>query len=209
MQMTTATELHVDPEWIAGHLDDPDLRLIEVDVSPKAFDSGHIPGAVLWNAYSDLRQPDYSPVAPYELGARRSRSGLGRSSTVVLYGYGAYLGFCLMKSLGHERAVLMDGPRERWEQAGYRWTRQAQRPASVSYRELGGDETVLASRDDVARLIGRPDALILDVRSPAEFIGERFWPSGATEDTGRSGHIPGALNLPFDLLVNGDARLWG
>ena len=207
--MTTelTTALLVDPTWIADHLDDPDLRLIEVDVSPTAFDSGHIPGAVLWNAYSDLRHPDYRPVAPDELVGLLSRSGIERSSTVVLYGYGAYLGFWLMKSLGHERVVLMDGPRDRWEQAGYAWTRQGRQPATVSYPDLGGAGTIVASRDEVTRLIGRPAGLILDVRSREEFDGDRFWPSGATEDTGRTGHSPGAVHLPFDLLLDGDRRL--
>ncbi len=207
MATRLTTDLMVDPGWIADHLDDPAVHLVEVDVSPTAYDAGHIPGAVLWNAYSDLRRPDYSPVTSDELVSLLSRSGIARSSTVVLYGYGAYLGFWLMKSIGHERVLLMDGPRERWDQAGYRWTRQPQRPEPVSYPDRGGDDTVVASRNDVARLIGRPDGLILDVRSRAEFEGERFWPSGATENAGRSGHIPGALHLPFDLLLDADRRL--
>ena len=148
MATQLTTDLMVDPEWIADHLDDPAVRLVEVDVSPAAYDAGHIPGAVLWNAYSDLRRPDYSPVTSDELVSLLSRSGIGRSSTIVLYGYGAYLGFWLMKRIGHERVLLMDGPRERWEQAGYRWTRQARRPAPVSYPDRGGDETVIASRDE-------------------------------------------------------------
>ena len=207
MATQLTTDLMVDPEWIADHLDDPALHLVEVDVSPTAYDAGHIPGAVLWNAYSDLRRPDYSPVASDELVSLVSRSGIERSSTIVLYGYGAYLGFWLMKRFGHDRVLLMDGPRERWEQAGYRWARQAQHPAPVSYPDRGGDETIIASRDDVARLIGRPDGLILDVRSRAEFDGDRFWPSGATENAGRSGHIPGAVHLPFDLALDADRRL--
>jgi thiosulfate/3-mercaptopyruvate sulfurtransferase len=125
----------------------------------------------------------------------------------VLYGYGAYLGFWLMKSIGHERVLLMDGPRERWEQAGYGWSRQVPRPADGAYTVAGDDQAVVASRAHVAELIGRPDGLILDVRSRGEFEGERFWPSGATEDTGRSGHIPGAVHLPFELLLDEDRRL--
>jgi thiosulfate/3-mercaptopyruvate sulfurtransferase len=203
----TTTELRVDPAWIAEHLDDQDLRLIEVDVSPAAYDAGHVPGAVLWNAYSDLRRPDYSPVTSDDVAALLSRSGIERSSTIVLYGYAAYLGFWLMKSIGHERVLLMDGPRERWEQAGYQWTRQARQLAAASYPAPAGDEPIVASREEVTRLIGRPVGLVLDVRSQAEFEGERFWPSGATEDTGRSGHIPGAVHLPFDLLLDEDRRL--
>jgi thiosulfate/3-mercaptopyruvate sulfurtransferase len=197
----------VDPAWIADHLEDGDLRLVEVDVSPAAYDAGHIPGAVLWNAYSDLRRSDYSPIASVEFVDLLSRSGIDRSTTVVLYGYGVYLGFWLMKRIGHERVLLMDGPRQRWEQAGYPWTRQVQPPPHRAYPSLAGDDTAIASRDEVTGLIADPEGLILDVRSHAEFEGERFWPSGATEDTGRSGHIPGAVHLPFDLLLDDDRRL--
>ncbi|MGZ4195200.1 MAG: sulfurtransferase [Solirubrobacteraceae bacterium] len=207
MATELTTEVMVDPEWIADHVDDFDLRLVEVDVSPTAYDAGHIPGAVLWNAYSDLRRPDYSPVTADELVGLLSRSGIERSSTIVLYGYGAYLGFWLMERLGHQQVALMDGPRERWEQAGYRWTAQVQPPADGSYPASRGETTVLASRDEVAALIGRPEGLILDVRSRAEFVGERFWPSGATADAGRAGRIPGAVHLPFDLLLDEDRRL--
>jgi thiosulfate/3-mercaptopyruvate sulfurtransferase len=207
--MTTelTTGLLVEPEWIAAHMDDPDVRVVEVDVSTAAYDEGHIPGAVLWNAYSDLRRPDYSPVPSAELARLLSRSGISQSSTIVLYGYGAYLGFWLMKSIGHERVLLMDGPRERWERAGYRWIRPLPPPVDGAYTFASEDHTVVASRAHVAELIGRPDGLILDVRSQAEFDGERFWPSGATENAGHSGHIPGAVHLPFDLLLDEDRRL--
>jgi thiosulfate/3-mercaptopyruvate sulfurtransferase len=207
MATELTTDLLVDPEWIADRLDDPDLRVVEVDVSPTAYDEGHIPGAVLWNAYSDLRWPDYSPVTSVELAHLLSRSGIEPSTMIVLYGYGAYLGFWLMKSIGHERVLLMDGPRERWKRAGYSWTRQGPRPVDAAYPVAGDDRTVVASRAHVAEQIGRTDGLILDVRSQAEFDGERFWPSGATENTGRSGHIPGAVHLPFDLLLDEDRRL--
>lgn len=199
--------LRVSPGWVADHLDDPDLRLIEVDVSPTAYDAGHIPSAVLWNAYTDLRNPGYAPITPSQLATLLSHTGIEPESTIVLYGYGAYLGFWLMKAIGHERVALMDGPRDRWEQAGYRWTAQVQPPADSSYPPPRGKPAVLASRDEVAGLMGRPEGLILDVRSRAEFDGERFWPSGATEDTGRPGRIPGAVHLPFDLLLDEDRRL--
>jgi thiosulfate/3-mercaptopyruvate sulfurtransferase len=204
---TARTDVLVHPAWIADHLEDGDVRLVEVDVSPAAYDAGHIPGAVLWNAYSDLRGPDYSPIAPVELADLLSRSGIDRSTTIVLYGYGAYLGFWLMKRIGHERVALMDGPRERWEQAGYRWTAEVQPPADRFYPAPRDEATVLASRNEVAGLIGRPEGLILDVRSRAEFEGERFWPSGATANTGRSGRIPGAVHFPSDLLLDEDRRL--
>lgn len=202
-----STEVLVDPAWIEGHLDNPAVRLVEVDVSPAAYQAGHIPGAVLWNAYSDLRRPDYRPVESGALADLLSRSGIDRSSTIVLYGYGAYLGFWLMKSIGHERVLLMDGPREQWERAGYRWSQSVKVPDHGVYPLPEDDATVVASRDKVIALIDDPKGLVLDVRSREEFEGERFWPSGAAEDAGRAGRVPGAVHLPFDLLLDERRRL--
>ena len=71
--MSRASSAVVDAEWIAARLGDPDVRLIEVDVSGVAYDEGHIPGAVLWNAYTDLRDSSYLPVGDQELRQLLSR----------------------------------------------------------------------------------------------------------------------------------------
>ncbi len=99
------------------HLDDPLVRLIEVDVSRAAYDAGHIPGAVLWNAYVDLRSPDYAPIDQSGLASLLSAAGVTPETTVVFYGYGQYLGLWLLKRQGHDRVLVMDGGRERWEAA--------------------------------------------------------------------------------------------
>jgi thiosulfate/3-mercaptopyruvate sulfurtransferase len=199
--------LLVDPEWIAEHLEDLDVRLVEVDVSTAAYDAGHIPGAVLWNAYTDLRNPDYTPVGSAELGALLSRSGISPSSTLVFYGYGAYLGFWLMKCYRHDRVLLMDGPRERWERAGHKWSVEQVLTTASSYDLPAADPALIASRDVVGQRIGQPDAVIVDVRSEAEFAGQCFWPSGATEDAGRAGHIPTAVHISSDLVRGADGAL--
>ena len=92
----------VDVDWIGAHLNDPDVRLVEIDVSRAAYDKGHIPGAVLWNAYTDLRDPNYSPVGLAELGRLLMRSGITPDTCVVTYGYSAPLGFWLLRAHGHE-----------------------------------------------------------------------------------------------------------
>jgi thiosulfate/3-mercaptopyruvate sulfurtransferase len=199
-----STESLIDADWIAAHLDDPDVRVVEVDVSGANYDQGHIPGAVLWNAYTDLRDPDYMPIDPDRLDALLGRTGVTPETTVVFYGYAPSLGSWLLDWHGHERIRVMDGPRERWERAGHAWSEAAPEPRSTRYERARARPDLVVSGDQVRELIGAPDAVILDVRSPEEFNGERFWPSGATEDVGRAGHVPGAVHVPVDVLRESD-----
>jgi thiosulfate/3-mercaptopyruvate sulfurtransferase len=206
MSTTTsdAVQALVGPDWIASHLDDASVRVVEVDVSPSAFEAGHIPGAVLWNAYGDLRPVAYRPLDAAGFAELLSRSGIGVDTTVVFYGYGAYLGYWLMRSLGHGRVFLMDGPRERWLEAGGAWSVETGAPPAAPYpRGLESREVV--STEDVLSLIEDADAVLVDARSRSEFNGERFWPSGATEGAGRAGRIPGAVWLPVDVLAGDSA----
>jgi thiosulfate/3-mercaptopyruvate sulfurtransferase len=96
--MSAGSEAVVDVEWIAARLGDEGVRLVEVDVSRAAYDAGHILGAVLWNAYADLRAADYRPAPAADLRRLLSRSGIRPETTVVAYGYGAPLGFWLLKA---------------------------------------------------------------------------------------------------------------
>jgi thiosulfate/3-mercaptopyruvate sulfurtransferase len=192
--------LLVDADWVASHLDDPEVRIVEVDVSSANYDQGHIPGAVLWDAYKDLRDPDYTPADADQLEELLERSGITPDSTVVFYGYGPHLGHWLMDSLGHERAVVMEGGREAWEAAGGDWSTEVPDPERSSYERGDGNPELVVSREELEELLESEGAVILDVRSPEEYSGERFWPSGATEDVGRAGHVPGAVHVPVDLI---------
>jgi thiosulfate/3-mercaptopyruvate sulfurtransferase len=116
----------------------------------------------------------------------------------VFYGYGAYLGYWLMRSHGHARVFLMDGPRERWLQQGHAWTTDVPAPPETRYPIVAA-RSGIATQPQVLGLIGDPEAVLLDVRSGEEFAGERFWPSGGMQEGGRAGHIPGAVWLPLDI----------
>jgi thiosulfate/3-mercaptopyruvate sulfurtransferase len=190
----------VDVEWISAHVGDPELRLVEVDVSRAAYDEGHVPGAVLWNAYTDLRDENYRPVGLAEFARLLSGSGISPETRVVFYGYGAPLGFWLLSAHGHEDVRMLMGPRDQWAQAGHEWSTDPSEPAQSAYRALVVNADLLASREAVQDAIDDPAQIILDVRAEAEYSGERFWPSGATEDAGRAGHVPGAVNVPIDAL---------
>lgn len=198
------TDATVDVEWVVGHAGDPGVRLVEVDVSPAAYDHGHIPRAIFWDAYADLRDQAYRPVSPPELQRLLSRSGITPETTVVAYGYAAPLGFWLLKAYGHGDARMLVGPRDQWVEAGERWTTEVPRLERSPYPLPAEDVDILASREAVEAAIGKPGQLILDVRSAPEYAGERFWPSGAAENAGRPGHVPGAVSVPIDLLRTED-----
>ena len=196
----------VEVAWVAEHLDDPDVRLVEVDVNRAAYEQGHIPGAVLWNAYVDLRHPDYSPLSTAELEDLLSRSGVNTETTVVFYGYGAHLGFWLLRAHGHTRLRLLDGPREQWLEAGQSWSVEAPEPAPTSYALPAADAGLYVSRETVEAMVGSPDEVILDVRAPLEYDGDYFWPSGATEGAARAGHVPGSVHVPIDRFRTDGGR---
>jgi thiosulfate/3-mercaptopyruvate sulfurtransferase len=198
------SDVFAEPAWLVEHLGDPGVRVVEVDVSRAAYDQGHIPGAVLWNAYTDLHHADYSPVQRSEFEDLLRRSGLAPSDTIVFYGYGPYLGFWHMKAYGHERALVLDGTRQGWREAGFPWTTDLPESVPSTYTLPAVEAIQLMSLDALQGTLGSGDPVILDVRSEAEFVGERFWPSGATAGAGRPGHIPGAMHLPIDLLHTAD-----
>ena len=113
-----------------------------------------------------------------------SRSGLEPGATLVFYGYGAALGFWLMKAHDHDDVRMLVGSREQWAQAGGSMEHRRPEPGESSYPLAVANADALSSRADVEGAIGQPGQVLLDVRSEPEFRGERFWP-GATEDTGR------------------------
>src|SRR5260370_21426909 len=109
-----------------------------------------------------------------------------------------------MKAYGHERALVMHGTREGWRNAGRPWPTDRPEPVASTYPLPEAEVTQLMSLDALQGTLGSGDPVILDVRSDAEFAGERFWPSGATAGAGRPGHIPRAVHLNADLLRTAD-----
>ena len=189
----TSTDALIDADWLELHLTDPDVRVVEVDVSAARHESGHIPGAVLWNVYADLKDDTYRPRPAAELAALVDRSGIEPGSTVVTYGYAPALGYWLLRVLGHHRVRVLDTAT--WHAEGRPWTSRPSRPAPSGYRPA----PVPGLRADppaVAAMVGDHSGTILDVRSEAEYVGERFWPSGGIPDGGRAGHIQGRSTCP-------------
>jgi thiosulfate/3-mercaptopyruvate sulfurtransferase len=194
----------VEPDWLEAHLDDPLVRVVEVDVSPAAYDDWHISGATLWNVYVDLKDSGYHTVGLAALEHLAARSGIGPDSTVVFYGYAPALGFWMMKLCGHQDVRILNCDRDTWR-AGRR--SRSTEPTSCSetaYRVAEPGHHLRANRQAVADAIGDTGSAILDVRSDAEYQGQRFWPSGGMEAGGRAGHVPAAIHQPIDGLYHAD-----
>ena len=185
----------VEPDWLESHLDDPAVRVVEVDVNRTAYDAGHLPGAVFWNPYADLKGPDYRPVGAEAIRSLFERSGIAPEQTVVFEGYAPSLGFWLMSLYGHRDVRILDGSRTGWRDEGRPWTTEPSDVQPSRYPVPEPDASLRASADEVRDAIGRPGTTIVDARSAGEYSGERFWPSGTPEPTGRAGHVPSAVNV--------------
>jgi len=194
----------VDPGWLAGHLDDPGLRVVEVDVSRAAYDDWHIDGAVLWNVYADMKDPDYHTVGIAALEQLVAGSGIGPGSTVVFYGYAPALGLWLMKLYGHPDVRILDCSRDTWRALGHPWSTAASEVPAGGYCLGGEDPGIRADGAMVQDAIGQPGTTVIDVRSSAEYRGDCFWPSGGMQPGGHAGHVPSAVHQPIDGLYNVD-----
>ncbi len=200
----------VTTAWVAEHLDDPNVRIVESNEDALLYPSGHVPGAVQVDWALDLNDPvrrDYLQRADFE--ALMSRIGVKRDTTVVFYGdksnWWACYAFWVFQLFGHTRACVMDGGRLKWEQEGRPLTREVPSPAPTAYVAPERDDTRLrAFRDEVLRHQAARKPLI-DVRSPQEFTGERtHMPEYPQEGVLRGGHIPGAKSVPWARAANAD-----
>jgi thiosulfate/3-mercaptopyruvate sulfurtransferase len=206
--MTTTPEPAVrdavlaDPDWLEAHLHDPAVRVVEVDVSRRAYDEWHIDGAVLWNVYADLKDADYRLADAAALQQLFARSGIRSDSTVVFYGYAPAMGFWLMKLYGHADVRILDCSRGTWQREDRLRSSVPAEPAVTGYTIGGQDGRLRADHAAVRDGIADPGVALLDVRTLAEYRGERFWPSGGMEPGGRAGRVPSAVHQPVDDLYD-------
>ena len=202
-------EVLVSTEWVAAHLQDPNIRIAEVDVDTTAYETGHIPGAVGWNWTNQLNDPVRRDIASKEqFEELMASSGIDKHTTVILYGdnnnwFAAYA-FWLLKIYGHEDVRLMNGGRKKWVDEGRPLTTEVPRYERTVYRAEEPDLRIRAFLQDVLQRLGRADVALVDVRSPQEFTGEILAPPGLPETAQRGGHIPGAKNIPWAQAVRED-----
>jgi thiosulfate/3-mercaptopyruvate sulfurtransferase len=198
----------VSTDWVAEHLDDPNVRIIESNEDPLLYPSGHIRNAVQVDWTRDLNDPlrrDYLDKAGFE--ALMRRIGVTPETTIVFYGdknnWWATYAFWVFQLFGHSNARIMDGGRAKWEKEGRELTREVPTFPETQYVAPERDDSrIRAFRDQVMEHI-RSNKPLVDVRSPAEYSGEKLhMPEYPQEGALRGGHIPGAKNVPWAKAVN-------
>ena len=200
----------VETEWVYERLDDTSIRLVEVDVDTSVYDQGHISGAVGWNWQSQLQQGLVRDLIDKE-GMQKllSDSGIGNSTTVVLYGdnnnWFACWAFWQLKYYGHNDVRIMNGGRIKWELEGKPLVTTKTQVDSVPYMAKEPDESLRAYRDQILTDLSKPGLALVDVRSPDEYSGLLVAPENVPQEgSQRSGHIPGAKNIPWAQATDSD-----
>ena len=199
----------VSTDWLAEHLDDPNVAVIEVDENTAAYDENHIRGAHGWNWKTDLHAKvgrDYVDAAGLQDLLRGA--GVNGGDTVVLYGgnnnwFAAYA-YWIAKLRGFDDVVLLDGGRKKWELEGRELVSDAPSEGQGDVSVSGGDRAdIRALRDEVLTKAG--NGSFVDVRSPEEFRGEKLAPDHLPQEQAQvPGHIPGAANIPWAKAANDD-----
>jgi len=199
----------VETDWVADHLDDPTVRVVESDEDYLLYETGHIPGAVKVDWFTTLQHPvrrDF--LSREEFETLCSNSGIANDTTVVFYGdrnnWFACYALWLFEYYGHKHSKIMNGGRAKWAAEGRPLTREVPNYPKTSYHAETPDSTIRAFRDEVMRHVAERHPLV-DVRSPQEFTGELLhMPNYPQEGATRGGHIPGAVNIPWSKAVRED-----
>jgi thiosulfate/3-mercaptopyruvate sulfurtransferase len=199
----------VSTEWLSDRLNDPSVRIVEVDVDTAAYDQGHIPGAVAWAWNTQLCDTVQRDILPKKnLEDLLSNSGIANDTTVIIYGdsnnWFAAWALWQMKIYGHKDVRLLNGGRKKWIAEGREMTTDAPAVQRTTYRASEPDLTLRAFLPEVQAALRNRSANLVDVRSPQEFTGEILAPPGLPETCQRGGHIPGARNIPWGKACNED-----
>ena len=201
----------VSPSWLLERLDDPAITVLEISSDPeaKAYLKGHVPGAI-FSFWKDLlwHETDREFVSSSELSSRLGEIGFSTDSTLVICGdpvqYGTYA-LWVMTMAGVKDVRILDGSRTRWINDGNPLETEGFSREPIDNGSLDPSIATRIGRDEVLQKINNPDTVLLDVRSPEEYRGERVSPPGGFDHGAeRKGRIPGAVHLFFRELLNDD-----
>lgn len=207
----------VSTQWLEDHLDDPTVLVLEVSIDPlaqSAHASLHPPGAV-FAYWKDLlwHESDRAFASPETIAQRLGNLGVAESTSIALLGdpyqFAAYAYWVLTMAGQEQRCLLVDGGRRAWIAEDRPLTDEPSTPSTGSVRPRAGDTSLRIGRDDLRAGLGGDGPVILDLRSPEEYRGDRVSPPWVEHDHGaeRAGHIPGARHLYFEDLLADDGTL--
>ena len=200
----------VETEWVAQHLSDPRVRIVESDEDVVLYDVGHVPGSVKIDWQTDLNDPlrrDYLNADRF--AALLSAKGIANDTTVIFYGdknnWWACYALWVFKLFGHKDARIMNGGRKKWIDERRELSKTVPSYAKAAYTaSTRDDKTIRAFRDDVMMHLEMKLPLV-DVRSPAEYSGELLHMADYPQEGAmRGGHIPGAKSIPWAKAVQED-----
>lgn len=205
-------EALVSTEWLAEHLNDADLRVVESNEDVLLYSTGHIPGAVHIDWRADLQDQtvrDY--ISPEAFAALVAKHGISPDTTVVFYGdksnWWACYALWAFRLFGHDKVKILNGGRDKWVAEGRPLTREIPRHPAAEYpvpARRHDDEIRAFFEDALAQ--SQASKPLIDVRSPGEFAGEvTHMPEYPQEGVLRGGHVPGAKSVPWKKAVNDDA----
>ena len=206
------SEYLASTDWILANLDNPDIRIVEIGdlKNLDAYASGHIPGAIHWPWRETLWHPAMREfVTPSDFAELMQKSGIRHDTTIVLYSnsiqFSTYA-FWVCTMRGHVKIKIFNGKRDRWIDEGRPITGEVPKTQATRYPIRETDESCRIGRDGVLSGLDDPERLLLDMRTPEEYNGERVSPKWFEVDFGaeRSGHIPGAKHLFYANLLNED-----
>src|SRR5436190_22474746 len=202
-------ETLVSTDWVVEHAKDPSVRIVEVDVDTKAYDEGHVLGAIAWAWNSQLCDTVRRDILSKEQFEQlMSSSGIAPETTVVIYGdnnnWFAAWALWQMKVYGHKDVRLMNGGRKKWLAEGRELSTETPSYPEATYRASEPDPALRAFLPEVMQAQAARSAGMVDVRSPDEFSGKILAPPGLPETCQRGGHIPGAASIPWGQACNED-----
>jgi thiosulfate/3-mercaptopyruvate sulfurtransferase len=204
-----AKDVLVDTQWVEDHLEDPQVRIVEVDENPALYAEAHIPGAIGFDWKTDLQdQVRRDFLGADDFGELFGSRGISNDHTIVLYGdrnnwFAAYT-YWYLTYYGHDNVKLMNGPREKWISEGRPTSTEVPGHEPTTFTAREGDAAIRARREEVREALDSSTRLV-DVRSPQEFSGDIIaMPGYEQEGAQRAGHIPGASSVPWAQAVRED-----
>jgi thiosulfate/3-mercaptopyruvate sulfurtransferase len=204
-------EVLVDTSWTEDHLNDPNVRIAEVDYDAKAnYHLGHISGSVLFDWKKDINDPlSRNIISKDSCEDLLQKAGINQDTILVLYGdfnnWFAAFAFWVFKYYGYKDVRIMNGGRKKWLEEDRAIDKTIPTFSIGNFKASGPDEKIRTYLNHVSDSFKNNKSVLVDVRSPAEFTGEVTAPAEyPTEHAQRGGHIPAAINIPWGKAVNED-----